>query len=174
MRRIGTQGERRVGAGPSNSCSPICWSCEPDCNVRRSLSPTRLIRFLCSECGRNQGIYVPAEGFSNWKLGFGTVQELMPELTTDERAALWSGRCLRCVRLMYENMETEGDESGEGYERDPDPRTVTDIRSGATGPSKADQEVGAVPGPNSSQSAADANLAADAGHPAGSWLGGAR
>jgi hypothetical protein len=147
VRRVGTQVERRVGA-------------EPGCNVRRSLSPTRLIRLLCSECETYQGIYVPAEGFLNWKLGFGTVQELMPELTPNERAVLWSGRCLRCVRLMYENMETEGDEGDEG---DEDPRTVTDIRDKAGSPTFTDRLAGAVTVPNCSLLPADGRLPTDGG-----------
>lgn len=42
-----------------------------------------------------------------------------------------------------------------------------DIRAGATRPSKADTEVGAVPAPNSSQSAADGSLTTDPGQVAG-------
>lgn len=87
----------RVGAPPLSDTRVSKWR-------------THMLGIDCVLCNSRQNIWVPTTTFWNWKRGEGHIQNLMPELNSEEREALIMNWCLSCVKSIYAGMEEQMDE----------------------------------------------------------------
>lgn len=54
------------------------------------------ITVTCGQCKRDFVLTVDTGRYGRWRLGEGTIQRMLPELTADERELLMTGNCGEC------------------------------------------------------------------------------
>lgn len=59
------------------------------------------INAVCQVCGTCYRLSVDAENYLNWQEGEGSIRELLPELSPNERELLISGTCVKCFDDMF-------------------------------------------------------------------------
>lgn len=67
----------------------------------------------CPICQKEQMVELSESEYSRykqWKDGVGNIQDLLPELSADQREALISGICPECWETLKEDIEEEGEQ----------------------------------------------------------------
>lgn len=59
------------------------------------------INAVCRVCNTSYMLSVDAENYLTWREGEGFIQDLLPELSPDERELLISGTCGNCFDDMF-------------------------------------------------------------------------
>lgn len=67
--------------------------------------PTHRVGCTC-ECGVQRMVMVNTERYWKWQRGEGHIQNLLPELSANDREALMTGTCPEC----WAKMEAEAEE----------------------------------------------------------------
>ena len=63
------------------------------------------LEIVCPICGEVQYVRVNKEAYNKWKNKEGLIQDLMPELTPEQRELLISGTCGACWDTMFVNWD---------------------------------------------------------------------
>lgn len=74
-----------------------------------------IIEVPCKVCGIKFDLTVNPKNLEDWKNGNGFIQDIMPELSADERELLISGTCGRCFDEMFMLMDSTAEEQPEDF-----------------------------------------------------------